>query len=60
MCILNFCKNGGFCLEGKCVCFEGYFGENCEGKFGLYKFGLYIYIGEKGDEGIILLIIMII
>lgn len=44
MCILNFCKNGGFCLEGKCVCFEGYFGENCEGKFGLYKFGLYIYI----------------
>lgn len=51
-------------MEGKCVCPEEYFGENCEGKFGLYKFGLYIYmgvnIGKKGDEGIILLIIMII
>nr|XP_019930814.2 wnt inhibitory factor 1-like [Crassostrea gigas] len=29
-CTLNSCKNGGSCLEGKCVCPEGYFGENCE------------------------------
>lgn len=50
-CTLNSCKNGGSCMEGKCVCPEGYFGENCEGIFCLYIV-LNILI-KKDDEMIV-------
>lgn len=34
-CYLNFCCNGGICIEVNgvyiCICMEGYKGMNCEG-----------------------------
>ncbi|XP_078322377.1 uncharacterized protein LOC111105160 [Crassostrea virginica] len=29
-CIVTPCQNGGSCLEGKCVCPEGYYGNGCQ------------------------------
>lgn len=40
-CCLNFCYNGGFCMEllfdYECICLYGYYGKYCEGIKVIYE-----------------------